>query len=50
MKPKVFYHYLPPKRDEFGDQPYIVDEVAEEYIQVYKINAYVVRILVQIKH
>ena len=44
-EPKVFYHYLPAKKDDFGDQPHIVDEVAEEYIEVRHINDYEVRIL-----
>ena len=39
---KVFYHYLPAKKDAFGDQPHVMDEVAEEYIEVRKINDYVV--------
>ena len=45
LEPKVFYHYLPAKKDDFGDQPHIVDEVAEEYIEVRHINDYEVRIL-----
>ena len=40
LEPKVFYHYLPAKKDDFGDQPHIVDEVAEEYIEVRHINDY----------
>ena len=45
LEPKVFYHYLPAKKDDFGDQPHIVDEVAEKYIEVRHINDYEVRIL-----
>ena len=42
-KPNVFYHYLPAKKDAFGDQPDIVDEVAEEYVEIRKLNGNLVR-------
>ena len=48
-EPKVFYHYLPAKKDDFGDQPHIVDEVAEEYIEVRHINDHEVRMLAYFK-
>ena len=40
VKPDIHYHYLPGKKDDFGDQPIILDEIAEEYIEVRKISDY----------
>jgi hypothetical protein len=40
VKPDIHYHYLPGKKDNFGDQPIIIDEIAEEYIEVRKISDY----------
>jgi len=40
VKPDIHYHYLPGKKDNFGDQPIIIDEIAEEYIEVRKITDY----------
>ena len=40
VKPDIHYHYLPGKKDDFGDQPIIIDEIAEEYIEVRKISDY----------
>ena len=40
VKPDIHYHYLPGKKDNFGDQPNILDEIAEEYIEVRKISDY----------
>ena len=46
LEPKVFYQYLPGKKDVFGDQPHVIDEVAAEYVEVRRVNNYVVRIKV----
>ena len=40
VNPDIYYHYLPGKKDSFGDQPNILDEIGEEYIEVSKISDY----------
>ena len=40
VEPKVFYHYMPGKKDAFGDQPHVIDEVAAEYVEIRKIDDY----------